>query len=70
MSNEQFFLQLAEKGYFRFVSIDPEQSKNGIKSYIFNFYNLDPQGGESTVTAVGKVRFNQIGGLIDIKEIK
>ena len=68
MSNEQFFLQLVEKGYFRFCSPQPSKVENGVKTYYFNFYGLDPLGGEDIVTA-NKIRFNVVGGFIDMQEI-
>ena len=69
MSNEEFFLQLAKKGYFKFTAMDKEQSSNGVKTYSFNFHGLDPLGKEC-IASTNKIRFNQIGGFIDLQEIE
>ena len=59
MSNEHFFLEVCNRGYLLLYSEEPTV-ENSIKSYLFRYHGTDKYK---------RIRFNQVGGFIDIQEI-
>lgn len=63
MSNESFFLSLMCEEFVDLENKEPE-IENSLRIYYFRNYWAD---GTSSVY---KIRFNQIGGFVDCKEVE